>query len=275
MSLTEVFRADLHVHTHFSDGTDSPSEILEKAKKKGLSGLSFTDHDTTEVYEPSLFSLAKSKEISLLPGVEVSSKWEEEEVHILGYGFDTEKKDFQDFLRRIREKRKERNQKILQNLQRQGIQISEEELYAFPRGVIGRPHIALLLQQKGVVSSFQEAFDLYLKKGASCFVMGEKVPALQAIEQIQKAHGKAILAHPHFLRDAKMIRELLKLPFDGIECYYAYFSREKERKWLEIAEEKGWISTGGSDYHGSIKPMNVLASSWVGWETFQRLMKNG
>ncbi len=275
MSLAKDFKADLHVHTSFSDGTDSPFQILEKAKEANLSGLSITDHDTTEAYDKLLFVKAKEEGISLLSGVEISTRLQEEEVHILGYGFDLQSESFQAFLQKNRDKRKERNQKILENLKKKKIIISEEELSSLPTKVIGRPHIAFLLEKKGIVSSFQEAFDLYLKKGASCFCLGEKASTIEAIEAIQKASGKAVLAHPHFFKKKNLIQKLLQFPFDGIECYYAYFSLKEEEKWLEIADKKGWIPTGGSDYHGSIKPANCLGRSWVGWEVFQRLMQNG
>jgi len=143
-----------------------------------------------------------------------------------------------------------------------------------PTNVVGRPHIAFFLEKKGVVSSFQEAFEKYLREGASCYVLGDKFTSEEVIGYIHAAGGKAVLAHPHFLKKMKLKSALLSLPFDGIECYYAYFPLHVEKTWLALAEKKKWITTGGSDYHGSVKPQNLLGGSWVGWESFQKLLSH-
>jgi hypothetical protein len=260
------------MHTHCSDGTDSPVELLHKAKAAGLQAISITDHDTVEAYSPELFSLAEDLGLQLLSGVELSSEWKDRSVHVLGYGCDLKSVSLRSFLSNLIEKRNERNRAILAKLSKKGFVIHEKELFALGIRTIGRPHIAQLMVNKGYVGSFQEAFHRYLQDGASCYTPGIKYTPAQVIHEIHQAHGKAVLAHPHFFPRGSFLKELLELPFDGIECYYAALHPEQEKPWLQIARERRWIATGGSDYHGTLKPHISLGCSWVGLETFQTLL---
>ncbi len=266
------FRADLHCHTNCSDGSDDPFTLLDIAKEAGLSGLSITDHDTIHAYTPELYAKAKELGIELLIGTEISTEFEGLTVHILAYGFN---ETLQDFLDEAVQKRQERNRQILLKLKKKGIIIDEEELRRHgPDQIIGRPHIATVLLERGVVSSIQEAFERYLKDTATCYAIGGKFTPLDAIRAIQRAKGKAVIAHPHVLKKGRFLRELLSHPFDGIECHYGRLHREQEKPWIKIAKEKGWIETGGSDYHGKLRPYIQLGCSWVGEETFRKLLDN-
>jgi predicted metal-dependent phosphoesterase TrpH len=176
----------------------------------------------------------------------------------------------------MQKRRGERNRALLAKLKQRKMLIEEEELLAFARKLekkktVGRPHIAALMVQKGYVGSMQEAFDRYLKEGGLCYVSGFKYTPQDAIDQIRQAGGKAVLAHPHFIKKGALLKKLLSHPFDGIECYYANLPKALEAPWLKIAKEKGWIATGGSDYHGTFKPHISLGCSWVGEETFRKL----
>jgi hypothetical protein len=258
------FRADLHCHTTCSDGSDSPLEILHKAKRASLQGLSITDHDTIDAYTPEFFALAETLSLRILPGVEISAEHEGISVHVLGYGFDLKSPSFLTFLSEMRSQRAKRNQEILKKLAAKKMRLDEAEFSH--RAMYGRPHIAAKLVEKGYVGSFQEAFELYLKEGASCYVPGFHASVVDAVKQIRLGGGKAVLSHPHFYKS----RSLLSCSFDGIECYYAYFPKEVAKPWLELAKKRGWIATGGSDYHGTIKN-NRLGSSWVNEEIFNAL----
>lgn len=270
------FRADIHCHSHFSDGSDTPFELLQKAKVAELQGLSITDHDTTDAYTPELFLKAKELEISLLPGVEISSEVGETSVHILGYGQGVQNESLQKFLLLMQEKRSERNRAILKKLAARKMVITEEDLEkASGMRTVGRPHIAQAMVNKGYVPSVREAFDKYLKEGALCFASGIRFHPKEVIEEIHKAGGKAILAHPHFIRKGSFLRKLLDLPFDGIECYYSVLDKALELPWLKLAKERGWIATGGSDYHGIFKPHISLGCSWVSEHTFNLLYGSG
>jgi 3',5'-nucleoside bisphosphate phosphatase len=266
------FRADLHCHTVCSDGTDEPRALLQLAKQAGLQGLSITDHDTLDAYTPELFTDAEALGIRLLPGIEISSEQDDDSVHILGYGYDLADAGLKEFLVQMQKRRGERNRAILQKLAQRKMPISEEELKAFAiHRTIGRPHIAHLMVKKGYVATIREAFERYLRDGALCYSPGIKYQPREVIDRIHKAKGKAILAHPHFFKKGSFLRKLLDLPFDGIECYYGNLAKELELPWLKIAKERGLIATGGSDYHGHLKPHIPLGCSWVSQHTFELL----
>jgi predicted metal-dependent phosphoesterase TrpH len=271
------FRADLHCHSFCSDGSDSPEALLKKAKEIGLGGLSITDHDSIEAYTPELFRVAEMLEVRLLTGVELSSEWEGASVHILGYAIDIESIALKDFLAEMIRRRGTRNSAIIEKLKARKIAIEMEEVEALAHELaasrtIGRPHIAAVLVQKGIVNSVQEAFELYLQEGASCYVSGLKYTPKDAIEIIHEAKGKAVLAHPHFIKKGAHLRCFMSLPFDGIECYYGTLPSFQVKPWVEKAKQKGLIATGGSDYHGHFKPHISLGCSWVGADVFNLLL---
>ncbi len=266
--MTVDFRADLHCHSLFSDGTDSPEQLLQLAVDKGLSGLSITDHDTIAAYD----HLANVQKIRLLSGIEFSAMYGPEPVHILGYAFDLKSEAMRALCERHKKRRDERNQKILDKLRRLGIDIKAEELvHKGLKGTIGRPHIAVALFKRGLVSSIQEAFERFLGEGKAAFDPGQPISVEETIRTIHQGKGKAILAHPHLLKRSTTIRAMLKMPFDGLEGYYARFTLPQQKKWLDLATQKKWLITGGSDYHGTTKPSSILGSSWTPQETFEHL----
>jgi 3',5'-nucleoside bisphosphate phosphatase len=274
------FRADIHCHSSFSDGILMPEELLHLAKDVGLQGLSITDHDTIDAYSKELFSLARSLEIELLPGVEISSEWKDQSVHILGYGVDLNSELFQEMLREIQRRRQKRNREILAKLAEKGMEIREEDLLAYAEkcnkgrlSSVGRPHIAALLQEKGYVSSYMDAFRLYLKDGGSCYVPACKFSSKEIIEKIQEAKGKAILAHPHQISCQKILKSLLELNFDGLEGRYPRILLSEEKKWISLAKEKGWILTAGSDFHGPERGHVSLGCCSVDKAVFDQLRR--
>jgi predicted metal-dependent phosphoesterase TrpH len=264
------FRADLHCHTTCSDGSLTPQELVALAKESGLSGLSVTDHDTIDAYE-TLIPEARRLGILLGAGVEFSCEFKGKSVHILGYDFRLDSPEIRAFCERHQKRREERNRAILAKLSRIGLVIGEQELPS--AGTVGRPHIAHLMVKKGYVSSFKEAFQLYLGEGKRCYDEGVTFSAQEGVDVIHQGGGKAFVAHPHLLSDGGFIRELLTLPFDGIECHYARCSPEKERRWLKIAKEKGLLISGGSDFHGALKEHIPLGSSWVDEECFHKIFQ--
>ncbi len=264
-----IFRADLHCHSTFSDGTDAPETLIRMAIESGLSGLSITDHDTISAY-PQALETARQHNFLLLPGVEFSASHQGNPVHILGYAFALGSEPLHRLCEKHRRRRLNRNRKILERLKGLGILIEESEL-GIEGHTVGRPHIANLMIERGVVSTIKEAFDRYLGEGKRAYDPGEPVSIEETIETLHAAGGIAIIAHPHLIRRRTLVRYILKMPFDGIEGYYARFPPEVEREWVRIGTEKKWIITGGSDYHGANKPFNLLGSSWVDKETFDQL----
>ena len=269
------FRADLHCHSTYSDGTCTPFELYELAKKIGLRGLSITDHDTFEGYL-ALCNMPQMLDFTVIPGVELSCTQEETDVHILGYSFDPDNAHFQEFCRHHREKRIERNKLILEKLKEHKMIVEEAEFMIQERDTqtFGRPHIAQVLVEKGYVKSIQEAFKKYLGEGKLCYEKGDKWPVSEGLDAIHKAGGKAVIAHPHLINRRRIIRQLLELPFDGIEVYYSRFSFTDNQVWQKIAQEKNWFMTGGSDYHGSIKPGIKLGCSYTHEESFLMLKRH-
>lgn len=267
-----MFRADLHCHTKCSDGTSSPEELLYQAKSIGLQGLSITDHDTTAAYATAI-PIAKELGILLGTGVEFSCSFEGQSVHILAYDFILSNPNIETLCKKQQLNRVQRNQVILEKLQSKGIFIEQEELDGLSV-VLGRPHIAQLMIKKGYVNSIQEAFTLYLGDNKSCFYRGELLRIEETMDLIHQAHAKVFLAHPHLMSRSISVKNLFKLPFDGIECYYAKISSAQEKRWIKLAKSKGLLISGGSDYHGSIKSYLPLGCSWVDRDTFFSIFQN-
>jgi len=274
------FIADLHCHTTCSDGSKSPEEIILLAKQIGLSGLSITDHDSILAY--SLASkCAQNEHIELITGVEFSTVHKTTSIHILGYAFTPNSPILQAFCEKHHVRRLTRNRDILMLLKKHGMPVSESELLKLldpkdlQRGkTIGRPHIAEAMIKKGYVKTVQEAFKKYLGDGKCCYAAGASFSTSETIELIHEAKGLAIIAHPHLIEEPNILQELLHLNFDGIECYYAKFPMSDHERWLKIAKKKNWIVTGGSDYHGDIKPNLPLGASYVDEPLFQVLLNH-
>ena len=265
------FRADLHCHSAFSDGTDAPERLIQLAVDKGLSGLAITDHDTIAAYRE-IFPFVKLKNFPLVNGVEFSASYRGEPIHILGYAYDLKSEAILNLCQRHKKRREERNLRILDRLKKLGIIVMPEELERQNlKGSCGRPHIAAILVTRGIVNSIQEAFERFLAEGKPAYDPGEPVSVEETIHTIQAGKGKAVLAHPHLIKKSTSIRAMLKMPFDGLECYYARFNASQEKKWIDLAHQRNWLITGGSDYHGETKPYSILGSSWVGKEVFDLL----
>lgn len=279
MNLNE-FRADLHCHSTCSDGTSSPEEIVQMAFEKGLKGLSITDHDTIEAYKIAL-PLAQKLGLELISGAEFSAVHHLSSVHILAYAFSIDNVAIQNFCKRHTQRRKNRNLEILKLLSSKGFPLSEEEVYqaagaslADPKSTIGRPHIALAMVKKGYIESIQEGFHKYIGEGRCCYSPGESFSTQETIDVIHEAKGLAVIAHPHLIHPPLLLKQLLEMNFDGIECYYAKFTKEAHQRWTKIAKHRRWLITGGSDYHGSIKPNIKLGDSWVDETHFQVLLSH-
>jgi len=267
-----MFRADLHCHTMCSDGILTPEGIISKAKEIGLCGLSITDHDSIDAYQTAPLA-AKEKQILLGSGVEFSCAYEDLTIHILAYDFDVKNPSLIAFCEKHRQRRKDRNHIILEKLKQHKIVLDEDELNQMGN-MIGRPHIAKLLVKKGFVGSVREAFQHYIGDHKSCFYRGPGFSIEETLSLIHEAGGKAFIAHPHLLRSSSTVRNLLKMPFDGIECYYARIPADQERKWIKMAKDRNLLVSGGSDYHGEINDHNALGNSWVDEENFHKIFQH-
>lgn len=274
--MTVPFKYDLHIHSTCSDGTFTPLEILDKAKEANLKGLSITDHDTIDAYNEELFKKAEELDLTLITGVEFSAIEKGTTVHILGYCFDPKNPTIAEFAKMHIKLRDERNKAIISKLARKGFKISFEDLEAKrvqKNQVLGRPHIGEILLDLGHVRSMQEAFERYLGEGKSCYVEPKNPSIDETLEVIKIAGGKSVLAHPQLFKKRRILKEILKKPFDGMECYYAKLRRTDAENYTKMAKERNWLVTGGSDFHGTSKPFLYLGASFIQDEDFQKLIQ--
>ncbi len=242
---------DLHLHSTFSDGIYTPTQLVKMAAKAGLQIIALTDHDSLHGI-PELRAAAKKQQLSVLAGVELGSQQEGYSLHILGYGIRGEHPELEVKLGQLRAARETRLLKILQRLQQQQIFIRPEECEpSNPHNLaVGRPHVAKAMIRKGYVASVTEAFAKYLGRGQSCYVPQPKLAPEEAITLIHGAGGLAVLAHPEEVGCRSLIGRLYdRLPFDGLEVYHPS-AREKFDLWLDFARTRHLLITGGSDFHG-------------------------
>lgn len=256
----------MHCHSIFSDGTHTPKELIDLAKKQNLQGLSITDHDTVAAYTDELFIYAEGEGVTLVSGVEFSTYLGDIGVHILGYDFDWKNPTLLNFCNAHTERRKARNQSMLEKLEEEGMPINIEELEG-----LGRPHIAKAMIQKGYVEDFKEAFDFYIGDGRPCYVKGESFSVEETIEIIRGASGKVFLAHPIFIEKRTVLNQLLQMDFDGIECYYGKCNAKQNQDMIRLAEKHGMMISGGSDFHGENKAYLPLGAAFITEEHFFKI----
>ena len=250
---------DLHVHTTASDGDLDAKQIIEEAKRNGLTKIAITDHDTIGNVSACV-SEGKKNGILVVPGIEISAEVDKGEMHILGYGFDINNKEFNQVMEILREARMEKNRKMIEILRGEdfGFDITLEDVQRQSVGEsLGRPHFAKAMIEKGIVSSVPEAFKKYLCSPQIEAVKRKVLKPQCAIELINRAGGIAVLAHPHSLKLSyeetyEKIKELKSYGLAGIEAYHSDHSPEQAQKYREFAEKEGLIITCGSDYHGPI-----------------------
>jgi hypothetical protein len=242
--------ADLHIHTKFSDGTFTPERVVNEARRRDLSCIAITDHDTVYAIEPALKE-ANKQNIELIPGVELTTEENKYEIHILGYFIDWQQEWFNHKLAQMCKIRKQRALEIIEKLRAYGIRLDPDEfLSAASPGSVGRLHIAQLLQKRGFVSSFQEAFERYLGFGRPCYVRKFKLSPKEGIQMICRLQGLAILAHPHVLANDELIIRFRQWGLRGIEVYYPEYTRAITEYYKNLAQKYGLLITGGSDCHG-------------------------
>lgn len=243
-------KIDMHVHTKASDGILSPKEVVEWAFRNGLAGVAITDHDTVDGIEEACLTAAGYDNFQVIPGIELSTIYYAEEVHILGYHIDYYHSELVELTKTIRDERLNRGKKIIQRLKQLNYDISIEEVLVYTEGgVIGRPHIARALANKGYVSTMQEAFEKLLGKGKPAFIERFKLPPNEAIDIIERAGGIPVLAHPGLLKKNINIMDILNLGIRGIEVYHTKHTSADNKIYLKLAEKLRLFITGGSDYH--------------------------
>jgi predicted metal-dependent phosphoesterase TrpH len=257
---------DLHVHSTCSDGTFTPTQLVEYANKKGLQAFALTDHDTTAGITEAM-AAAENTPLQVIPGIELSTCYlDNRDIHILGFNIDYENLAFQENLLRFQQERDKRNDKMVLKLQEAGFQITSAQMKEhFPDSICTRAHFARYLVDTKQLHTLAEAFNSYLGDHAPCFVPRQKVTPYQAIRLIHDGEGKAVLAHPllyHLTPEQLdcLVSSLADAGLDGIEAIYSTNRGMDETNIRQLAAKYGLFITGGSDFHGSNKPAIDLGS---------------
>jgi 3',5'-nucleoside bisphosphate phosphatase len=280
-------KIDLHIHSTASDGTLTPFEILALAETLHLGAISLTDHDAVDGNRD-LLRTGVPRSIRFLTGIEISALPPplfpvSGSFHILGYGIDIEDKALNQTLITLQDARKNRNPYIIRKLNTLGIKVDLDQVSQFSGECqLGRPHIANYLVHEGFAESIDEAFDKYLGKGKPAYVEKLRISCREAIKLILDAGGLPVLAHPYLLKLEKgvvfeeLIVELKSIGLKGIEIYYPEHPLESVRFYAKIAREYNLIITGGTDFHGDIKPEIKLGSGFgdlfVPYEIYENII---
>jgi len=253
---------DLHSHTTASDGSFSPTELVDEAAAIGLTAIAVTDHDTIGGIEEAT-KAAVNAGIELVPGVELSVEDDGGRFHLLGYLFDPDNDKFASTLTSIRASRAKRNEQMAVKMAELGLPVNMDDVraQAGDKGeVIARPHFAKALLKAGVVNSVQDAFDRFLATGKPLYLPKEVLTPKDAVALIHQAGGVAVMAHPGLvpLSDSAFVERLAWLVdntgMDGIEAYYSQHTPAQTDRFLELARKHSLVVTGGSDFHGTAKP---------------------
>lgn len=246
-------RADLHTHTTLSDGFNEPSDNVRMAKKIGLAALAITDHDSILGIDEAIHTAKELGNIEIIPGIEMSTLENGKEVHILGYFIDYKDKVFLQRVTESQKARANRNELMIEKLNELNIEITMAEVIAKIKRKetkIGRPHIAQVLVDKGVVKTTKEAFIYYLGKNGKAYANTIKISPSDSIDIIKAAGGVAVIAHPGIYNNDQMVIRLIEYGLAGLEVYHPDHSRSCEKKYLQLTEEYNILATGGSDFHG-------------------------
>lgn len=252
---------DLHLHSTNSDGSDTPEQLVRRGRRLGLRAIALTDHDNMGGV-PEFLEACRACGLTGLAGVEISAAVGDGHgtMHILGYGVDPHHPLVQESLERVLEGRAWRNEQILAKLNELGLELEWAEVQACAgEDVVGRPHFAQALIDRGHLSSVAEAFDRYLAKGRPAYVDRYRLYPEEGIRMIREAGGVAVLAHPFSWENSEPrleagLRTLKEQGLAGIEAVYSEYTPEQTLTLLRMAKRMGLLTTGGSDYHGAPKP---------------------
>ena len=251
---------DLHAHTTYSDGSLTPSQLVEEAAAMGLTAVAVTDHDTVDGL-PEALAAGERLGVEVVPGVEINLEHDRVTMDMLGYFLAGRPSDeLQTELAELRAYRDERNARMVERLAEIGMPLDPADLAAAAEhGAVGRPHIGEAMVRRGYVGSISEAFELYLRRGAPAWVDRRRLALGRALKLLRASGALPVLAHPGIIRTDgaglnAIVREAARGGMAGIECYYPLHDEETVARCLGLAEKYALVPTGGSDYHGSVKP---------------------
>lgn len=243
-------RVDLHAHTIFSDGHLSPEELVEYALSRSLVALAITDHDTVDGVARAL--VAGGGRIRIVPGIEISSTLDDNDLHILGFFIDYQSESLRERLTEFRDERRRRAMAIMERLRELGSPVDESAVFAAAGpGVVGRPHVAQALVNAGHVPTIEQAFQQFLGPRGRAFIQRPAFHSEDAIACIREAGGASVLAHPGAQLPLAVVERLKDAGLDGIEVWHPQHNANAVRRWREVARNLRLIESGGSDFHGT------------------------
>lgn len=250
---------DLHLHTTASDGSSAPSQVCQMALDKNLAAIAITDHDTVDGVKEAI-NYGSGHDIEVIPGIELSCVYNDTEIHVLGYYVDYDNPDLLNILNEIKQKRLERNIRMCQLFQKDGIDMTIEKLQAGnPDSVITRAHFARVLLEEGIVKTKDQAFKKYIGKNNKYYLPKHNLSVEEGMEILKKYSKGAFLAHPLLYKlGYKQLDEMLdymkSLGLKGVEVYHSSNNSYESGRLKVMAESKSLLISGGTDYHGVIKP---------------------
>ncbi len=257
---------DLHSHTNESDGTSSPEELIEEAVQAKVEVLGITDHDTFKGYDQAV-EFGRKQGVELICGIELSTKLHGSTAHLLGYfpnhnGLAV----FREWVLEQQANRRERNVRLVARLRELGFDLTLEEVEARGKGMTGRPHFAMVMVEKGYVANLRQAFDDYLDESAKGYVYRREPQFDEGVARIREAGGIASLAHPVRVNGdvTALMPELCDAGMNAIEAYHSDHGPAETEMYLDLARKYGILVTGGSDYHGAVKPAVRLGTGCDG-----------
>ena len=267
---------DLHTHTSYSDGTDTPAQLINKALAAGISIIGLTDHDSISGWQEATYALRTG--ISLVPGAEISCQTPDGiSVHILGLLFDSNNSELMNTLEKTRENRHGRMEKIIARINEAGIDITMDDVLEqlSDGATLGRPHLADALVKKGIVASRDEAFTQMLHNNSKYYVSHYSPTPEVAIKLIKAAGGVSVIAHPMASHRGRTISldtfgSIIQAGLDGIEVDHRDHSPEEKSQLIKLANESNLVMTGASDYHGNGK-LNTLGEYTTRPEQWEKL----
>jgi 3',5'-nucleoside bisphosphate phosphatase len=274
--MNAVTVVDLHMHTTFSDGRLTPTELVDLLASRGLRVASITDHDTTDGLDEALAAASHHPELLLVPGIEISADHPsgEGDVHILGYFIDRHEPRLQARLHQLQSEREHRGKHMVERLGEIGLPVDWERVVEISGdGSVGRPHIAQAMVEQGYIASVKEAFDGYLNDDGKAYIDRARISIEETVVLISGAGGVAVLAHPMYVHEFEaLLPHLAEIGMAGMEVHYAEFGPGDQARLARLAEANGLLPCGGSDYHGTGSTNEHLpGSAGPPMEVFNRL----
>jgi 3',5'-nucleoside bisphosphate phosphatase len=245
---------DLHMHTVFSDGASTPEELVQALAAQKLEAFAVTDHDNT-VSLQYVEQAAEGTGMTVIPGIEINTYWGTQEVHVLGYYIDPEADALQEIIDEHRVRRVEQMKRFadkLKGLARLDVSYDDIAAKAKASGVMGRPHVAQVILEKGGAANIGEAFSKYLGKDCLTYVNRDTVSPHEAVEAIYESGGIPVIAHPKDMEGVEALaKDLMNYGLRGLEAYHRGHSPAHIEFHCTLAEKLGLIVTGGTDFHGT------------------------